>query len=125
LANRPCTGSRSGTGRNCGAAAQTPVRGARRAPNRPRQLPLHPQRVRDDGAARAASTTSASTARRATTATRGRRGSAQAAASAGVGRRYLVVFQTELVIQAISVQDAIRQAESRGARDISSVTASS
>jgi hypothetical protein len=31
------------------------------------------------------------------------------------------VFQTELVIEAVSVQDAIRQAESRGARGISSV----
>jgi hypothetical protein len=44
-------------------------------------------------------------------------------ASSGTGRSFRVVFQTELIIQASSIQDAIRQAEARGARDISSVTA--
>jgi transposase-like protein len=73
------------------------------------------------GRRRAASTT----ARRGATGTRGRRGArgAQAASSSGSERRFRVVFQTELVVQASTIQDAIRQAEARGARDISSVTA--
>jgi hypothetical protein len=48
---------------------------------------------------------------------------AQASSAATGARSFRVVFQTELVLQATSIQDAIRQAESRGAREISSVTA--
>jgi transposase-like protein len=106
------------------AAAATPATGTRR-------------RRGSAGGAVAAATTSgtstlarrraaSTTTRRGTTAARGRRGtarSAQATAISVTAGSYRVVFQTELVIHASSIQDAIRQAEARGARDISSVTA--
>jgi len=79
------------------------------------------------GAATQGRQAASTTARRGTTGTRGRRGarSAQAASSSGTERTFRVVFQTELVVQASTIQDAIRQAEARGARDISSISAAS
>jgi len=106
-AAKPATGTRRRRGAAGGAAAAATTSAAA-----------------TQGRRRAASTTT----RRGTTAARGRRGtarSAQATAISVTAGSYRVVFQTELVIHASSIQDAIRQAESRGARGISSVTASS